>query len=558
MEIIQIFINKISLHEINILFLLGLAIFGGTIGGRIFQKIKIPQVVGYIIIGIILGETGFKIINLKILNNLQPINYFALGLISFTLGGELKLSIFKKFGKQFTYILFFEALGSFFFVSIFFLIFGAFFLPLKIIIVLSLLLGSISAATAAAGTTDVLWEYKTRGVLTTTVLGIVALDDVLALFLFAICSSIAAAFLSKGHTNLLLNIIKPIYEIGVASIIGIVSGIILAKLLKKHTEEEHIFVFSIGLIVFILGLSLIIKVDMLMAATIMGVTFSNIALKKSEVIFKLIKKFAPPVYVLFFVFVGAKIQIQNLSFMLLIFILIFIFGRTAGKTIGTVLGSKISKAPEKLRKYLPFCLFSQSGVAIGLSIIASQRFPGIIGETILIIIATTTFIVQIIGPPLIKMAVSKANEVGLNITEEDLIKKTKVFEVMDKKVPLLLEEMKLSKILNLFSEYNNSYFPVVNNKKRLVGVVGFENIKNSFSLPHLNNIILAADIMTPLSVHVNQNTPLADAIGIMNKIGIEFLPIENDKNKVIGILESQVIKKLITKKLFILQQKAEI
>ncbi|PIR65292.1 MAG: hypothetical protein COU52_05035, partial [Candidatus Omnitrophica bacterium CG10_big_fil_rev_8_21_14_0_10_43_8] len=42
---------------------------------------------------------------------------------------------------------------------------------------LGLLLGAIASATAPAATTDVLWEYKARGPLTTTVLGIVALDD---------------------------------------------------------------------------------------------------------------------------------------------------------------------------------------------------------------------------------------------------------------------------------------------------------------------------------------------------------------------------------------------
>ena len=41
----------------NILLLVGLAIFFGTFGGKIFQKLKIPQVVGYIIIGVLFGES---------------------------------------------------------------------------------------------------------------------------------------------------------------------------------------------------------------------------------------------------------------------------------------------------------------------------------------------------------------------------------------------------------------------------------------------------------------------------------------------------------------------
>ncbi len=81
---------KISISHLNILFLLGLALFGGVAGGRIFQRLKIPQVVGYIAIGIIIGESGLRMVNHNIITTMQPFNYFALGLIGFMVGGELK------------------------------------------------------------------------------------------------------------------------------------------------------------------------------------------------------------------------------------------------------------------------------------------------------------------------------------------------------------------------------------------------------------------------------------------------------------------------------------
>lgn len=66
-EQITYILNKISLIHLNILFLLGLALFGGTIGGRLFQKLRIPQVVGYIAIGILIGQSGAKIIDKHII-----------------------------------------------------------------------------------------------------------------------------------------------------------------------------------------------------------------------------------------------------------------------------------------------------------------------------------------------------------------------------------------------------------------------------------------------------------------------------------------------------------
>ena len=73
------FITSISHFHLNMLLVLGLALFGGTIGGRLFQKANIPQVVGYIVIGFLLGQNVLHVIDAQMLHALQPFNYFALG-----------------------------------------------------------------------------------------------------------------------------------------------------------------------------------------------------------------------------------------------------------------------------------------------------------------------------------------------------------------------------------------------------------------------------------------------------------------------------------------------
>ena len=41
--------------HLNLILLIGIAVFGGTAGAKIFQRFHIPQVVGYVTIGILLG-----------------------------------------------------------------------------------------------------------------------------------------------------------------------------------------------------------------------------------------------------------------------------------------------------------------------------------------------------------------------------------------------------------------------------------------------------------------------------------------------------------------------
>lgn len=70
----------------------------------------------------------------------------------------------------------------------------------------------------------------------------------------------------------------------------------------------------------------------------------------------------------------------------------YMLGLTAGKFLGSWIGSVLSDASIRVRKYLPLCLFSQAGVAIGLSIVARQVFPGVVGDTILATVVATTFL----------------------------------------------------------------------------------------------------------------------------------------------------------------------
>lgn len=548
----------ISLDHLNVLFVLGLSVFGGTIGGRLFQKMKIPQVVGYIIIGIIIGQSGLKIVSTSAINTFEPFNSFALGLIGFMIGKELQLETFKRFGKQFTFILFFEALGAFIFVSTL-VFFAAFFIlkDIKIAFIYSILLGAISSATAAAGTTDVLWEYKSKGSLTTTILGIVALDDILALFLFAVSSSIATILLGKTDSSILANFLSPLYEIGGALLLGCISGFGLSALLKRYTEEDKIMTFSISSILLILGLSTILKIDMILSSMMMGAIISNTAPIKSKSVFNALDKISPPIYILFFVMVGAKLNIGSLNTFLIIIAVIFLIGRSSGKMLGSTLGAKFGGASDKIRKYLPFCLFSQSGVAIGLSIIASQKFSATVGGGIIIIVTITTFIVQIIGPLFIRYALINSEEAGLNVTEEDIMKKTKISEVISKACPIIEDNMKINKILKLFSETNNLSYPVVNRKKELVGVITIENIRNLLTITDLDELILAYDLMEPVQFCLKEGNFLYDAKVIFDRESVNYIPIVNEKNIIRGFFESDTLKRMVSKKMIETQLKAE-
>ncbi|MBI9103568.1 MAG: cation:proton antiporter [Spirochaetales bacterium] len=550
MGILDSITNFIEPQQMSVLLLLGIVLFLGTAGGRIFQKLKIPQVVGYIVVGIILGQSGIGFINKETVSSLQPFNSFALAIIGIMIGGELQFKILKKYGKSFITILLFEALSSFIVVAAF-STFGAWmiFHDLPKALALGLLLGAISSATAPAATTDVLWENKTKGPLTSTILGIVALDDGIALILFALATSIAGVLLGQTTQTLGMNILHLVYEIGGSVILGSVMGYGLSTIIREYLEEEKILAFSLGSLLLLIGLSLLLSLDMILGAMAMGFFMANYAPRKSKATFRLIKNFAPPIYVLFFVLVGAKLDISQLTTIVAILAGIFLVGRTSGKFLGAFLGARISGAPKTVQKYLPFCLLSQAGVAVGLSIVAGETFSEGIGDLIVILVTTTTFVVQIFGPIFVKYAVKKGGEIGLNITEEDLIRSSRAEDIINSGVTAIKENQNIESILKLYSENDNYVYPVVSSEDKLLGVITMDILKDTFMASEFSQFILAHDIMFPPPCTCGIETPLPEIYSLMKKKSVDYIPVVNPEGKVEGMIEQRAVSRLLSQKI---------
>ncbi|MFH1622043.1 MAG: cation:proton antiporter [Candidatus Omnitrophota bacterium] len=549
--------NKISIPHLNILFLLGLALFGGTLGGRLFQKLKIPQVVGYIAIGIVIGETGLKVVNQATLEMLQPFNYFALGLIGFMVGGELRKDVLLKYGKQFMTILLCEGITPFLLVTILVGTLGGFIFGWKLSWALGLLLGAIASATDPATTTEVFREYRTKGPLTTIATGIVALDDGLALFLFTIASSVAGTLSGNVQESILKTFVRPVYNIFGSIILGAVLGFVLHIIIKKYSEKERLLAFAVGIVLLITGLSLALNVEMLLVAMTAGIIVVNFTPQKSKEIFKILGGFTPPIYVLFFVLIGAKLNFMHMTKATFLLVGIYLFGTMVGKVIGSNIGSHISRAPKTVTKFLPLSLFAQAGIAIGLSILAAQYFPGEIANTIVVVITATTFILQLIGPPCTKFAVTKAGEVGLNITEEDIIQQSKARDLMDKNPPLIYENMQLADILRTFSENDNLCYPVVNKEKELKGIITVEGIKQTILDMDVGNIILAHDLMEQVVAKIGPDTPITEIKEKLNGYNIEYLPVIDANGKLEGFIERQDLNRFISTKVIESQKRAD-
>ena len=195
-------------------------------------------------------------------------------------------------------------------------------------------------------------------------------------------------------------------------------------------------------------------------------------------------------------------------------------------------------------------------MAIGLSILAAHYFTGEVGNTLIIVITATTFISQIIGPPLAKVAITKSGEIGLNITEDDLGQALTAEDIMDKNPPLIYKGMSLNEILRLFSQSDNIYYPVVDKEKKLAGIITVDNIKTTFLEQGLSDLLLAADLMEPVAASVSPQASLDEIKKAFTRFSLEFLPVVGPEDRLAGFIERRAVYRIVSTKLLALQNQA--
>ena len=383
---------------------LGFILLTGLFSARLINKIRFPAVTAYLLLGIFIGPSVFKLIPKDVIVASGLISNIVLGIIAFGIGQNFSRDNFRKIGKSVIWISVLEACGAWIFVTLVFLII------LRQPFYLSLLFGAISSATAPAATVMVIREYRAKGNFTDTLLGVVAIDDAWCLIIFAISLAISQAidahmlatfFLIKVFLNSILSIFG-------AFILGGIVAMLLTYLSRYLRTQTELLIFTLGFVFLNIGIAMWLKLSVLLANMFLGAILVNIH-KQSFNFFDSLKTVDSPLFLLFFVLAGANLEIGILNKLGLIGLAYLIF-RVVGKVIGAGLGARISNASKSIKRYLGLGLVPQAGVALGCALIAKNDFPKV-GSMIFTTIVATTVIYELVGPLCTKYALQKAGEV---------------------------------------------------------------------------------------------------------------------------------------------------
>ena len=393
------------------LFSVGILLVVGFFIGRLAGRVKLPEITGFIIAGLIMGEAVTGIVPAHMNESLKIVTEVALGLIALTIGSEFYVVKLKKLGKAIIFITFIQLLVTFAIVAIALFLFG---LELPY----ALLLGAVASATAPAATVAIVQSLRARGLFIDYLYGVVALDDVGCVLLFGVIFAVVSGNLGGGGHSGIHQIVHALSEIGFSVLIGIVSGFFIHLATFKRKNSNEILIITLGFLFVFTAVAIVFNLSPLLMNMMAGAVIINLS-PKNHRLFRILEPLTPPIYALFFVLAGLELQ-PEIIFKGDVLLLgsVYILARAAGKYGGVFTGSLVMKTGPRVRNYLGFCMLPQAGVAIGLILLiqVSPVLTGLPGNTRLIIdnmvniVLLSVFINELVGPPLSRFAILRGNE----------------------------------------------------------------------------------------------------------------------------------------------------
>ncbi len=345
--------------------------------GRLITKIRMPSILGWMIVGMLLGPHAMKIMPQSVLDAgwYQTILMWMQCSFGMMLGSELIWSKLKHSGKALVITTLAQSLGTFAVVS---LAFGIIFSFTKTPVYLGFVFGGIALATAPAPALSIVNEFHAKGAVTDTLLPMTILDDIVGIVVFFSVNSLVAREISGGSVPLSMILVMIFLPVLTGAAVGFPAG----QLLKKSGGRTwNLTILLCGITVTtIIGwfFNTYLFPGITLNYMLMGVSFSAVFsnMVTAEQLNAVNRYFAPILAVALLIAIvdlGAPLD-YHLILGSGIYTFVYIAARAFGKYFGARSGAKLTHMPDTVQKYLGLTLLPHSGVSL--------VFTGIICSTL--------------------------------------------------------------------------------------------------------------------------------------------------------------------------------
>jgi Kef-type K+ transport system membrane component KefB len=418
---------------------LGFVILSAYLIGELVEVVRLPHITGYLLAGLFLGPSLGEtlhhvwpelqllppfdkgILNADVISQLTLLDTLALPLICLSAGGALRPKEIRKAILPIAGILGGQIIAMFVgVVGLFYLLSGPLpFLQMPALAALSvpsvLALGGVAAAisiaTSDAATIAIVVSSKARGPMTTNIISVAVLKDVVVVVAFSAMTGMASSSLGiEGGSSLQ----QTIAMISLSGLVGVGVGWVLHLYLKFVGVETLLFL--VGLIYTMSYVSEMLHLENALVFIMAGFVASNWSEYGDRLIGE-VGRLSTPVFVVFFTLAGAKLHLDVLAQMA-VFAFLLVAVRASAFYIGVKAGGSLCNADAGSRKYGWMGFVSQAGLAITLANTFPDTYGPALGGAMFSFILAGVAVNEIIGPALLQAALSLAGELPRAEEEE--------------------------------------------------------------------------------------------------------------------------------------------
>ena len=435
------FYKKLTNTPAGVIVALALMLFFGYAATRITKRLRLPNVTGYILAGILLGPFCLNWVPRTIIEGTDFLADIALAFIAFSVGEFFKLDALKKSGAKAAVITLFEACAA----SA--VVFAVTFWVLRLDLAFSIVLGALAAATAPASTIMTIRQTGAKGDFVDTLLQVVAMDDVVGLVLYSVAISVAVSAVYGGGGSALELVVKPVAINLLVLALGGGFAFLLRLLMPQGRSTDNRLIISVGGIFLFCGICALLDVSPLLGCMAMGMVYINIS--GDEKLFQQLNYFTPPILLLFFVRSGLSFDLGSLGASgavdgktpLVAVGVVYFFARMFGKYAGAFVGCAAAGKCRETRNYLGLALVPQAGVAIGLAALCARTLGGEVGRSLETIILASSVLYELIGPACAKLSLYLSHAYSNKLEEMAPVAEVTETGAVKTPVELLIERL---------------------------------------------------------------------------------------------------------------------
>ncbi|MDT8436591.1 MAG: cation:proton antiporter [Gemmatimonadota bacterium] len=398
---------------------LGFLLLAAFVGGQLAGRIGLSRVTGYIAVGLVLGPSALGFLSEADVSALGPFSGLAIALIALTAGGELSVRALRGSGRWLTSIAVLQTAAVL--TVVFLTVLGLRdVLPFTagrettVVLVVAVVFASVAVASSPSVAIAVITDTKSRGPVSTAVLGVTVVKDVVVIVLFAAALAVAYGLLEPGGPGQVEIALDVAREIGGSLLVGAIAGVGIAAYLRW--VGQHLVLFTLALAWLFVELAAALHLELLLLALTAGFTLENLLPVEGDRFVSALEAASLPLYAIFFGLAGAAVHLFELADVWL-WALLLIGARVLGLWLGTTWGARLGGAPRPVGRLAWPAFISQAGVALGMVELVAREFPGW-GEELRGIFVGMVAVHELVGPVAAKWTLDRAGEVGRAESDE--------------------------------------------------------------------------------------------------------------------------------------------